>query len=272
LLRSLYVHRVALHVARFVFWASVPLGVIGWRANSGYLRRLLTSWVVILILGVAVGLATGWFPPERVLSVSFVVPILAAAGIESLLSRGRPATTLIAAAGVGVLLVAAGWVWSQAVPPVFPIEAARAEEAARYAAATPPGTPLVFEVSGVDPLTFLATRAANEFRAAVPPDRISDVYIAVPPPRPGADAERQALSTRYRADVAAAVQRSGLQPVIFRLTRSSEPRSPAPRATCPPRRPGCGSWAVPPCPRRRLRRRSLHQRRCGSRWRPCSRC
>ncbi|MEA2557452.1 MAG: hypothetical protein QOG88_990 [Actinomycetota bacterium] len=218
LLRSLYVHRVALHAAHFVLWASVPLGVVGWRATSGYLRRLLTSWTVILSLGISLGLATGWFPPERVLSVSFVVPILAATGIESLLSRRHAASALAAAAGVAVLLVAAGWVWFQAVPPVFPIEAARAEEAARYAAATPPGTPLVFEVSGADPLTFLATRAANEFRAAVPPDRISDVYIAVPPPEPGADAERQALWRRYRADLAAAVRRSGLQPVTFRLT------------------------------------------------------
>ena len=218
LLRSLYLHRIALHVAHFVLWASVPLGVVGRRATDGYLRRLLTSWVIVLSLGIAVGLATGWFPPERVLSVSFAVPILAAAGIESLLSRGRPASTVVAGVGIVVVLAAAGWVWSQAAPPVFPTEAVRAEQAARYAAATAPGTPLVFEVAGGEPLTFLATRAANELRAAMPPDKIPDVYIAVPPPMPGASAERRALWTRYRTDVAEAVQRSGLQPVIFRLS------------------------------------------------------
>lgn len=67
-------------------------------------------------------------------------------------------------------------------------------------------------------LTFLATRAANEIRAAMPPGRIRDAFVVVPPPAPGADEEREALSAMFNADVADAVARSGHDPLVFRLT------------------------------------------------------
>ena len=218
LLRQLYVRRLFLHAWNYALFASIPLAVIGVARVDGFVRRLLLAWAATSGLGIAIGAATGWFPPERVLSSAFVLPILAALGIERLLERGSLPAISLACLGAISMVAGAGWTWWHTAPPVYEIEAARASDAARYAAATAPGTPLVFQVSGPQTvLTFFAVRAANELRAAMAPERIRDVYVTVPPPPPGADAERQALSLRSAAAVADATQRTGLAPVTFRL-------------------------------------------------------
>jgi hypothetical protein len=84
-------------------------------------------------------------------------------------------------------------------------------EAARIADATSrPGTPLVFIVDdGDDTASFLATQAANVIRAAVPPDRVADVYIYVGTPERyfageptvRGNPEYDALSDLYQRDI-----------------------------------------------------------------------
>ncbi|MGZ4136451.1 MAG: hypothetical protein ACXVPX_02665 [Actinomycetota bacterium] len=217
LLHVLYVHRVFLHFWDYALFASVPLAILGAFGPEGYLRRLLWAWACVSVAAVTVGAATGWFPPERVLSIAFVLPILAAFGIERLLVRRTAATIVLASLGAFAMVGAAGWTWWHTVPPVSTEEAAAATVAGGFAAATPPGAPLVFEVAVPQRiLTFYATRTANAIRAAVPPDRVRDVYVVVPPAPADADAERRALTTRYQEDVAAAASRTGLKPTIFR--------------------------------------------------------
>ena len=82
---------------------------------------------------------------------------------------------LLAAMAAGALIA-----WSRQVPFISPLEVARATTAARIAQTLPPGTPLVFVVDDTDvTATFLATRAANVIRAAMPPSRVPDVYVYV---------------------------------------------------------------------------------------------
>ena len=217
-LRHLYVRRLVLHAWDYVLFASVPLAVVGLPRVDGFVRRLLLAWATVTATGIVVGVLTRWFPPERLLSFAFVVPILAALGIERLLERRTVVAVGLACLGGLLMLAGAGWSWWHSAPPIYEGEADRASDAARYAAATPSGTPLVFQVAGPQPvLTFFAVRAANEIRAAMPPDRIRDVYVAVPPPPGGADLERRALSARSVTDVAAARQRAGLPALTFRL-------------------------------------------------------
>ncbi len=219
LLRQLYVRRLLDHWWNYALFASVPLAVVGVAKVDGFTRRLLLAWAATSALGIAVGAASGWFPSERVLSSAFVLPILAALGIERLLERRSLPAISLACLGAIAIVAGAGWTWWHTAPPVYEVEAARATDAARYAAATPPGTPLVFQAAGPQPvLTFFAVRAANELRAAMPPDRIRDVYVTVPRPPSGADPERQALWARSEAAVAEATRRTALTPLTFRLT------------------------------------------------------
>lgn len=250
LLRKLYVHRIFLHVWGYVPYALVPLGVVGIAGVEGFLRRLLLAWGAVTLAVITVGSLTGWFPPERALSVAFAFPILAAFGIERLLAHRSRLATVAAALGFVAIVAAAGWTWWRAAPPVYEVEAVRATEAARFAASVPPGTPLVFQVTGDEPvLTFFATRAANEFRAAVPPERIRDIYVVVSPPPPGADAERSALWSIYEADVAAAAERSGRTPLVFRLTAFIRGSFPEPEGGLPPEvSPGVRLLGDPPTP------------------------
>jgi hypothetical protein len=82
-----------------------------------------------------------------------------------------------------------------------------------------PGVPLVFLVDEQDgALSFLATRAGNVIRAAVPPDRIRDVVIWAPLGEASRNAERQALADLTGRDVDTALDRSGQEAELFVLT------------------------------------------------------
>jgi hypothetical protein len=72
-------------------------------------------------------------------------------------------------------------------------------------------------------VSFLAARAGNVIRAAVPPDRIRDVVVVVPAAPGGADsAERLALERLSAEDLRDAEQTSGRPGVAFVLTPFNE--------------------------------------------------
>ncbi|GBC86953.1 hypothetical protein HRbin12_00953 [bacterium HR12] len=212
-LRRAYLDRFVHRAARYVPWASVPLAVGGVGAVGGALARFLLAWGLVTVGGVGMGLATGVGPPDRFVTFAFVLPILAALGLERLRRAlaPRPALAAVAPAGLAVAMLAGAWIaWDRQEPFVSELELARATTAARFVAAAAPGTPLVFHVDQEGPaVTFLATRAANVIRAAVPPDRIRDVVILVPPPRGEADAVRRALTRVTRADAERASAAAG---------------------------------------------------------------
>jgi hypothetical protein len=216
-LKHLYVDRFIHRWTRYVQWLSLPLAILGMRPASGLAARLLRAWVLAMVIGVPIGLATGWFPGERLIAFGFAVPIVAAFGlvrIHALLARGRRglATALVA---LLVLIMAAGAViaWRRQQPFMTTLEVQRASTAAEIAARTSaPGDPIVVIVNDTDSTaTFLATRAANIVRAAVPPDRVRDVFIYVGTtanelagrPTVTGNTEHDALSRLYLEDIRA---------------------------------------------------------------------
>ena len=178
-----YRERFRLRAARYVQWISVPLAVFGTPTADGFLQRFLTSWLVVIAVGVPVGYVTGWLPPDRLVTFGFAVPIGAALGIVWM-HRRLAARPLLARVLVVVL---AGWMilgallaWGRQRPFVTTREVARTAWAMIYAEAiTGPGTPIVVLVDDDDTASFLAARAANILRAAATPERARDVYIFV---------------------------------------------------------------------------------------------
>lgn len=221
-LRGAYLDRFVRRWARYVQWASVPLAVVGLFATGGFVRRFLLSWGVVVVAGVALSVGTGWAPADRSITFGFVVPILAALGLVRLWGALEPRRPLaLAATGALTLAMLAGafFAWNRQEPFLSELELARLEAANRVVAATEPGTAIVVWVNeGEGPGTFLATRAGNLVRAAVPPARIRDVVVFVPSRTAEADpatqadpdllAERSALARLSRRDVALAVARS----------------------------------------------------------------
>lgn len=177
-----YRERFRLRAARYVQWLSVPLAVVGVARSGGFLRRFLLTWLVVIAIGIPVGWLTGWYPPDRLVTFGFAVPV--AAGLGLLWVRRRLAARPWLASLVVIL--AATWIvggalvaWLRQAPFVSVREAAESEQLMGYAAAvTEPGTPIVVLVDEGDAAsTFLAARAANVLRGAAPPDRAEDVYV-----------------------------------------------------------------------------------------------
>ncbi len=220
-LRHAYLDRSIHRWTRYVEWASLPLAVAGRREAGGFVGRFLRAWGITLVLGVGLSLATGLAPADRFITFGFVVPILSAFGVIRLwraLSARRGAAVAILATGALVAAMIAGSTiaWLRQAPFMSELEVARSTTAAAYAAATPPGTPLVFLVNDADAtVTFLETRAANVIRATMLPDRIRDVVIVVPPANGPVPADRAALSRLTAADAAAAVRGSGKTAATF---------------------------------------------------------
>jgi hypothetical protein len=208
---------------RYVQWASIPLAVVGaWRPR-GWIRRALWAWAIVTVIGVAIGAATGWFPPDRFITFGYAIPILAAFGLLVLVERWRTrrAAALAVCAVLTLAMIAgAGIAWLREKPYLGTQAVDDVTLAARYASASPRGTPWIFPVDSPSPtISFLATRLGNVIRAAVPPDRIADVYVVVPPPPPGLDEahrrEWSALARLYASDAAAAASRSSSPPVVI---------------------------------------------------------
>ena len=231
-LRADYLDRFARHWARFALPVSVPVAAVGaWKAE-GFLGRFLRAGGVVMVLGVVGGLATGLFPAVRFLSFGYVLPLSVAVGLpllwRLLRRRGRVLAGVVAAAVVVAMVGGPTVTWLRTRPYLNGIEVKRVAEAGRVAEAAPAGTPLVFLVDNGEPtVSFLATRAANVLRDALPPDRIRDAYVFVGSPqnylagRPtlDGDPEHDALSRLYLRDVEAA----GGRPLAFLLAPFNRP-------------------------------------------------
>jgi hypothetical protein len=172
------------------------------------------------VLGVGAGLLTGWYPADRIVTFGFVVPILAALGLVRVARwleprRGRGVAVAVAVALTLAVLAGALIAWNRQEPFLSEEEVHAATLANAMIARTEPGTPLAFLVYEPDAtVSFLATRAGNVIRAAVPPDRIRDVVVVVPPIE-GGGAERRALERLTAADLRRAEEAAGRPAATF---------------------------------------------------------
>ena len=208
--RSRFIHRST----RYVQWLALPLAVPGARRLSGFRRRFLLTWVAVTVVGVAVGFVTGLFPADRIVTFGFAIPALAGVGVvaawEWLSGRAMWLAWIAALLAVGAM--AAGSLMAYGRQPTFisTEEVSQVTAAARLVDAAPPGTTLIFVVDSTDgTASFLATRAANVIRAALPPDRAANAYIYVGTaqnlhyhrPTLRGDPQYDALSRLYFADI-----------------------------------------------------------------------
>jgi hypothetical protein len=211
--RHAYRDRFVHHWARYVQWLALPLAALGLMRTGGFARRLLTAWGALVVIGGTIGLLTGWFPPDRLITFGFSIPALAGVGVVAVwlwFARRVWLAKAVAGALVGLMIAGALIAWSRQRPFISQLEVARATTAAGMAGTLPAGTPLVFVVDDADATaSFLATRAANVLRAAMPPDRAQDVYVFVGTvldflagrPTIRGDREFDALSRLYLRDI-----------------------------------------------------------------------
>jgi hypothetical protein len=221
-LRASYLDRFVHRWTRYVQWVSVPLAVVGIGEADGFVGRFLRAWGVALVAGVAIGLLTGWFPADRVVTFGFVVPILAALGVVRVsrwLGRRRALALAVAAGAVLAMLAGSFIAWNRQEPFLSVDEVRAVTIAGEAVAEVELATPLAFLVNDPDrTVSFLATRAGNVIRAGVPADRIRDVVVVVPAAGDGpASAERRALEELTASDLRRAETVSGTPAVRFVL-------------------------------------------------------
>jgi hypothetical protein len=175
--------RFRLRAARYVQWISVPLAIPGTAASDGFLRRFLTSWLALMAVGIPLGYVTGWFPPDRLVTFGFAVPVTAAIGLVWLRARldSRPWLARTAVVFVTGWMIAGALIsWGRQRPFISSEEASLTGTATAISWAGPAHRPLVFLVDDEDATaTFLAARAANIARAAAPTARAGDVHVFV---------------------------------------------------------------------------------------------
>jgi hypothetical protein len=182
----------------------------------------MRAWGIATVVGVLAGLVTGWLPPDRLVTFGFVVPILAAVGLVRLERRleARRPLAIAATTALALAMLAGAFIsWNRQEPFLSKDEVRAAGVAGAAASGLDAGVPLAFLVNETDPsVTFLATRAGNVIRASVPPDRIRDVVVVVPPLVGGsADPERRALERITSADLREAESNSGRPAEVFVL-------------------------------------------------------
>ena len=180
-----YRERFRLRAARYVQWISVPLAVAGTTTTDGFLQRFLTSWLVVMAIGIPVGYVTGWLPPDRLVTFGFAVPIGAALGLVWLhrkLSARKWLARALVLGLAGWMIVGALLAWGRQKPFISPHEAQLARAATLMSVTRPfeRDDPVVFIVDDVDTTaTFLGARAANILRAAASPDRAQHMYVFI---------------------------------------------------------------------------------------------
>jgi hypothetical protein len=184
-LRETYLGRFRENRGRYALWISGPLAITGALTARGIVRRFLSAWLAVTVVALPIGVLTGWYPPDRILTFAFCVPLLAALGIAWLGERLRVAWLAWPAGVVLVALMAAPAIreWNEQQVYLSSDDVHDANVAARIAATTPPGTALIYVAN--DPTTsglFLASHVANLARATVPGDRVRDVYVFVGSP------------------------------------------------------------------------------------------
>ena len=222
-LRSAYVDRFVHRWTRYVEWVSVPLAAIGFTAPNGNAGRILRSWFVLTFAGVAFALVTGWLPADRFVTFGFAIPILAALGLVRLwrrLERRRALAGVVTVALTLSMLAGSAIAWNRQEPFLSEDEVRALAVANEAVSQLEPGTPVAFLVNEPDDtVSFLATRVGNVIRAGVPPDRIRDVVVVVPPLDAGTGSgERGALERLTARDLTAAEDRAGRDAAVFVLT------------------------------------------------------
>ncbi len=220
-LRSAYFDRFVDRWTRYVQWISVPLAIVGFGSPDGTAGRVLRSWLVVTFVGIGLALATGWLPADRFVTFGFAVPILAALGIVRVWHRlrDRQALAVVVTAALTIAMLAGSAIaWVRQEPFLSVEELSAVSRASALLNDLDPGVPLAFVVHETLPtISFQATRAGNLIRAGVPPDRIRDVVVVVPP-FAGAGEERLALQRLTVADLAEAERRTGRVATTIRLS------------------------------------------------------
>jgi hypothetical protein len=180
-----YRERFRLRAARYVQWVAVPLAIVGTSKATGFVRRFLLMWLVSIAVGVPIGWLTGWFPPDRLVTFGFAVPVAAALGLVRVHGRlsSRPRVAgLVVALAVGWMVVGAMLAWLRQSP-FISIEQSRVAEAALLRAGSRMSVedrPIVVVVDDGDTTaTFLGARASNILRGAAQPDLVRDLSVFV---------------------------------------------------------------------------------------------
>jgi hypothetical protein len=231
-LRSEYLARFVDRWTRYVEGISVPLAALGFTAPSGNAGRILRSWFVLTVVGVAFALVTGWLPPDRFVTFGFAIPILAALGLVRVwhrLERPRTLAVVVTATLTLAMLAGSAIAWDRQKPFLSEDEVRALAVANEAVSRLEPGTPVAFLVNEPDDtVSFLATRAGNVIRAGVPPDRISDVVVVVPPLGAGTTSdERSALERLTARDLTEAEDHAGRSAEAIVLTPFDEVDRPA---------------------------------------------
>ncbi|MEP6477448.1 MAG: hypothetical protein ABJC60_09265 [Actinomycetota bacterium] len=203
LVRAAYADRFVHRWTRYVQWLSLPLAAAGSLRVGGTGRRILRAWLVVIVAGIPVGLLTGLFPADRLITFGYAVPILAGFGTVWLYrrlgsTRAGPRLAAAACAGLVATMSAGSLIaWNRQAPFVTGAQVTQLQVLNRYVAGTPADATIVVRVdSGDETATFAATQAANLIRASVPPDRIADVHVEVATDQTSGlpDEERRLLS------------------------------------------------------------------------------
>ena len=79
--RHAYLERTLHRWTRYVQWLALPLSALGLMRTSGFARRVLAAWTALVVIGAPVGLLTGWFPADRLITFGFSIPALAGVGV-----------------------------------------------------------------------------------------------------------------------------------------------------------------------------------------------
>jgi hypothetical protein len=250
-LRSAYLDRFVQRWTRYVQWVSVPLAALGFTSPGGNAGRILRSWFVLTFVGVAFALVTGWLPADRFVTFGFAIPILAALGLVRVwhrLARRRTLAVVVTAALTLAMLAGSAIAWDRQEPFLSDDEVRAVTFANDDVARLRPGTPLAFRVNEPDDtVSFLATRAGNVIRAGVPPDRIRDVVVVVPPlDGETTSGERSALERLTARDLAGAEDRTGRSAAVFVLTPFDEVDRPTDARVIDPSVPRKDFYAIDP--------------------------
>ena len=120
------------------------------------------------------------------MTFGFAIPILAALGLVRVwhrLERRRTLAVVVISALTLAMLAGSAIAWDRQEPFLSRRRGSGARRSrTRRLRNSSPAPPLAFLVNEPDDtVSFLATRAGNVIRAGVPPDRIRDVVVVVPP-------------------------------------------------------------------------------------------